>query len=114
MDGQTPSGHMNGLSRLALELSAMLSSSSCLTDGGSSRGCGSCGNLRPANQPSTTVIRFSVSVPVLSEQMAAQANSRALVHQPSTMHDVHRACEERDGQSDGSLDLRARRHKPQT
>ena len=39
------------------------------------RACGSAASedgashIRPANQPATTVMRFSVSVPVLSEQM---------------------------------------------
>jgi len=37
---------------------------------GRSDGAGSVSYLRPENQPSTTVMRFSVSVPVLSEQMA--------------------------------------------
>ena len=37
---------------------------------GNCDGAGTDAYFLPANQPSTTVIRFSVSVPVLSEQMA--------------------------------------------
>ena len=36
---------------------------------GSSASAGGASHMRPANQPATTVMRFSVSVPVLSEQM---------------------------------------------
>ena len=48
----------------ALELRAELSLMSVCRDSGSSLRGGGDGQILPANQPATTVMRFSVSVPV--------------------------------------------------
>lgn len=53
-----------------LELRALLKAMSLSADSGKSDGAGSLSYFLPENQPSTTVMRFSVRVPVLSEQMA--------------------------------------------
>mmetsp|Transcript_211 Transcript_211/g.230 ORF Transcript_211/g.230 Transcript_211/m.230 type:complete len:214 (+) Transcript_211:727-1368(+) len=57
-------------SRNALELTAEFRTKISRAVGEISSSFGSRSNIVPANQPSTTVIRFSVRVPVLSEQMA--------------------------------------------
>jgi hypothetical protein len=53
-----------------LELRAMFMEMMSVRTGGSSAAEGGLGHCLPANQPVTTVMRFSVRVPVLSEQMA--------------------------------------------
>ena len=52
-----------------LELSAILMDSTCWRCFGSAARSGSRSQNAPANQPDTTAMRFSVSVPVLSEQI---------------------------------------------
>lgn len=55
---------------LALEFNAMFIWISADSIEGRSSALGRSPHIRPANQPETTVMRFSVNVPVLSEQMA--------------------------------------------
>lgn len=56
-------GQLGGC-RLTDEFIAMLAWNISKKPGGRSAGCGTCSYFLPANQPSTTVMRFSVKVPV--------------------------------------------------
>lgn len=57
------------------ELTAMLASNMSRKPAGRSPGCGNAAYFLPANQPSTTVMRFSVSVPVCSSGMLHTSKS---------------------------------------
>lgn len=79
---------------LTLEFRAMFIVRMSLRLAGKSEADGGDGHNLPANQPVTTVMRFSVSVPVLSEQMAVA---------PPMVSQAARTCKARSSVSTASL-----------
>lgn len=69
------------------EFRAMFMEMTSASTGGSSAADGGLGHCWPANQPVTTVMRFSVRVPVLSEQMAVAPPM--VSHAASTYGNMH-------------------------
>ena len=66
----TRAGVLSSCPPSTFELRAQFNEISLTAATGSCDGAGTDAYFWPANQPSTTVMRFSVSVPVLSEQIA--------------------------------------------